>query len=59
MSRSLIYKYFIRMETLVYHVRIEELMPEKQKVTIIEQINKNRWGSWRNSKPSAKNEAGE
>lgn len=47
------------METLVYHVRIEELMPEKQKVTIIEQINKNRWGSWRNSKPSAKNEAGE
>lgn len=47
------------METLVYHVKIEELMPEKQKVTIIEQINKNRGGSWKNSKPSAKNEAGE
>lgn len=32
-------------------------MPEKQNIIIIEQINKNRGASWRNSKPSAKNQA--
>lgn len=47
------------MEFLIYHGKVEELMSEKQKVTIIEHINKNRWGSWRNSKPRAKNQASE
>ena len=46
-------------KSLIFHGKVRKFIPEKQKVTIIEKINKNRGGSWRNSRPNAKNQAGE